>query len=531
MSVNSESYIFERSMEEKTEPESLISEKFYIDLNDNNSNNYNNQQLIFDLPSLALTDGFVSLSESVLRIPLQTTISSDTDLLNGFEHLLVGLKGTTACIIDSFQLTIDNRIVKTFSSHNEVPAYFKAITSMSSDYQKVAESLSNYSLDNGKPTYSNAQGEHQLGNNAVDVKNGRLSDLGDNVFQASANIINKSKSHFVKESAKKVTYNYLLEIPLKDTDEIFEKIPLSRGIYMKLSLQMHMGKTTFTSTAKAISALSSVTTYGVLPMYVNQSILTKTNGVLNAAGAGNVTIETAISKNSLSGAKNPLLAACQFHGCVYKPRLHQESVLNRRPPVKIDYNQPMFQTLRNVEPNTQFAFQISSSSSKSSYLLIHTRLSDTVNMNSDAVSNFASGTHNVPTSVMASPFSSSPMTTKAYSSLTQFQINIGGMPLFTRESLNIDYDFFNDNFRSFNALNGGKDKNESSGLINRETWEKLYGFIVIDLKRYELYANWVQPKDISVRAINNSPNKVDYMFFLMEEKDIKLDTSTGKLLI
>ena len=221
-----------------------------------------------------------------------------------------------------------------------------------------------------------------------------------------------------------------------------------------------------------------------------------------------------------------------MHLAVYKFILEEEQKLMQRKPVDINYNQLMYQTHRNVPANTQFNFQISSSSSRPSHLLIHTRLSDVINM-SESVrdAGFDNTTNAIPVGTMASPFSTSPMTTKPYSSLTQFQITVGGMPLFVRGPLNVDYDFYVDNFRSFNSLNAGKDMQDCSGLISREMWEKNYGFIVIDFKKYELFANWVAPKDISISATNNSPNQCDYMFFLAEQRDIKLDTATGKILI
>lgn len=247
-STNEHTYIFESAMEEKTKPEALVSEKFYIDLNDSNSSNYTNQQLIFDLPSLALADGYISLHESVLRIPLQTTIKSSAEILKAASvHKMVALKGTTSSIIDSFQLNVDNFPVKTFSSHNEIPTYFKKITSMSKDYETVATGISNFDLDGGVGTYTAVLGEHYIGNDAVAFKNSKINDIRDgagvagSAFQDESTIKTSLKSHFVVEDANTVTYNYLLEIPLSDIDELFSQIPLSRGLYMRLMMQMHMG--------------------------------------------------------------------------------------------------------------------------------------------------------------------------------------------------------------------------------------------------------------------------------------------------
>ena len=533
----SDQYIFDRAIESKEEPQAITSEqKYYLDLNDQNAHNYKNQQLIFDMPSAALVDGQTVLEDSILRVPYQVTATSTVDF--GDDAIvkdMVMLKGNATSIVDSMQIMLDNQVIRTFSSHSEVPAYFKLISSMSEDYKPVAESIVNQNLDTGVGTYTAAMGEHLVDNTAFAQKGARISDSADaSGFQDLVNMTNKSKSHYVRSTARKLTWNYLLEIPLKHLDELFEnKIPPSRGLYLKINLQIHAGTCTFVSTAKDITAASSVTTYGTLPFMVNpDAINAATHGVLAAAGAGTVKVEGGILRNSAAAANNPLLGTCQMHLAIYKPRLAEEQRLLQRKPVDINYNQVMYQTHRNVKPNTSFSFQISSSSSRPSHLLIHTRLSDVINM-SESVrdADFDNTTNAVPTGTMASAFSSSPCTTKPYSSLTQFQITVGGMPLFVRGALNVDYDFYADNFRSFNSLNGGKDVQDCSGLISKEMWEKNYGYIVIDLKKYEQFANWVAPKDISITATNNSPNQCDYMFFLAEQRDIKLDTATGKILI
>ena len=524
-------YVFEKAMEEKTTPQSIISEKYYLDLNDQNQGNYANQQLQFDCSSLGLQDAECSLADSIIRIPYQITVSSTTDL-NAANRDLVALKGNFTSIVDAMQIMIDNKVIKQFSSHSEIPAHFKLLTTMAKDYETVAAGTLNHALDVGFITFNNGMGERQVGNTAVADKCARLSHADDSVYLEDSSITNRKKSHYVKTSSKIVTYNYLIEIPLKDLDPIFESIPLSRGLYLKLNMQMHAGSCVFKSTAKVISEFTSNTAYGVLPFYINDAILDSTNGILASAGAGTVTIQAGISKNALAAASNPILNTCQLHACFYKPRASEEQSLRRRGVVEINYLQQMLQYHQNVLPRKAFQFQISSSSSRTAFLLIHTRLSDKINMGNDATAtSYTAGNTLVASSTMASPFTSSPFTTKYYSSLTQFQINIGGVPLFTRGALNFDYDMWNENFRAFNSLNGGQDKYDCSGLISREMWEKGYGYTVIDLRKYESYANWTLPKDISISAVNNSPNMCDYQFFLFEEKDFKLNTSTGEVLV
>ena len=206
-------FIFENAMDEKTRVDPLISDKIYLDIIDSNSNNYENVHLLFNMPSLALKNGIHDISDSVLRIPIQVTIKSDVAFNENEVHRMLNLKGDAASIIGSFQLHIDRKLVKAFVAHNEIPAYFRKITSMTEDYSKqMASSLSNFNLDDGVTSYTADKGEHQTGNTAVTKKCARLAEWNDaDPFRNMANMGNVKKSHFVRD-IKTITTPYVAHV-------------------------------------------------------------------------------------------------------------------------------------------------------------------------------------------------------------------------------------------------------------------------------------------------------------------------------
>ena len=520
-------YLFESAMSEKTEIPAILAEnKHYLNLPDSNSSNYDNQQLIFDLTSLSTQSSFISLSESVIEIPLQITLKGTENLEGNLKNVLA-LKGSSSVLVNSCQCMIDNQTIVNFCDRAEIPAVFKQLTTFSNDYENVMSNTDMLKKDDGKITYSTSLGE-TLTSSAVASKASLVDTYADSDFQKQTNILTAEKDHFI-QTDKLCTWNYVCRIKLRDLcDGIFEKINLARGVYLRLSLQMHQCVTSFKLNAGAVTSFSAVSTHNVCPYYLSQAVYnTGTHKLSAATGDNTITIRSAISKTIDSVSMNPLLTSCRFRAVAYTPVLEMERKLLSRSPIDIDYYQRYIHQ-HSVAANTQFQYQISSSSSRPSHLLIHTSLSN--NMSDDITSDAFGGTKQ-KVQISQSCFSCSPITTKAYSSLTNFNILIGGNPLFKRGNVSSDYEMFMDNFASLAALNGQRDVTQCSGLLNKEDYNSKYGYVLIDLKKYGSPAEWQSPKDISIIGTNNSPNKVNYIFQLFEMKDLKMDMATGKILL
>ena len=553
-------FIFENSMDkEKTREEPLISDKIYLDLMDNNQNNYKNVHLQFLMSSLALKNGILDIPESVIRLPIQVSVNSDVELNESVLHNVLNLKGDASSLINSFQLSIDRKLIKSFSTHNEIPCYYRKISSMTEDYaNQIASSQSNFALDDGDTAYLASMGEFQTGNTAFDNKCRITPKQDDNdLFRTNANMAQSKKAHYytqksettvgtdaASEKVTKVVYNYLMEIKLKDIDPIFNEIPLARGMYVELLFNMHDANCSFTSTAKVIKNLKVNSAYGVCPFYLNCDTLTSGNGLLTQAAEGKIEINYGISKtdasslNNIASVSNPILPHCEFHAVLYKPMMAIDTQLSSRGPVKITYDNCTYSEHKNVAPDGVIAYNLTSSIKKASYLLIHSKLSDNTNMNAIPSGTFSARPNGATLQssaigTWASPFTSAPFTCKKYAGggLTELNLKIGGDDYFQSKPRTILTEQFEDMFINFNTSNGGKSIRETSGLVNKDMWEKNYGVYFIDLKKYDLEAEWMKSTDIILSGRNNSPNTVDYTFFLYHEAEITLDVNTGMIVL
>jgi hypothetical protein len=176
-----------------------------------------------------------------------------------------------------------------------------------------------------------------------------------------------------------------------------------------------------------------------------------------------------------------------------------------------------------ITAGAAFSAKVSNSSSKMRYLLIHTSLSAGVNGAANAT-DLVGGVCSTANSV----FSSSPATCMPYASLTNIQCLVGGQPLY-ETPLTYTYEQFQQHFRGFASMNGGLANGLSTGIISEREWDTGYGYVVIDLSRYETDAADNVSKPLEVRATNNSSCTVDLNFFLMTEAEFSISTTTGKV--
>jgi hypothetical protein len=87
---------------------------------------------------------------------------------------------------------------------------------------------------------------------------------------------------------------------------------------------------------------------------------------------------------------------------------------------------------------------------------------------------------------------------------------------------------YNETFMAPNALDGGMDKSQSSGLVSQSLYEKQYGGIMMfNLEKYTTINEWVNSKDLQFSFKNTGLNSLDVMFQLFSSEDLTLDTNTG----
>ena len=189
----------------------------------------------------------------------------------------------------------------------------------------------------------------------------------------------------------------------------------------------------------------------------------------------------------------------------------------------IDYTDIRTARIPGVLSQANFTQEVETSLSNIRWLLLCPHLSSITN-GSSAPSNTTGGV----CSVSESPFTSAPATCMPHASVTNFQIKVGGKPLWDSPRV-YDYDMFMNEVRGNVSMNGGLQLGLSSGLIDQRKWAHGYGYIFVDLSRYGSDAEDLVSKGIRISGTNNTRCPVDYVCYIGHQQSFEISTSTGRI--
>ena len=547
-----DTYTIDESMSSKETDLSKISQKFYTRTPDVNGQNYSSSQINFNLPNLSTRDAFLSLRDSYVEFPYQIVVDSDIDWDTSAKCTFsAGLKGGFTQLVNSLSVTIDNNQVINFTDMSNIPLTYKIMSSFSQDDEaNLADSI-DFAMDNEASLgYSATEGEinnaikpatfdPEVGYESGQINGGLLkrqmrtsydpAGTEESKFTSEALTVTKRKSYYIRKTAKQLVYNIMVVLQLKFlTWDFFDKMPLTMGLFMRMTLGIHTGKVTFASSvAGAVSAIVPSSMYGCIPAQITPFQA----GLGQTANAGVITMSTGIVKTATSTSSS-LGTSANFVACFYKMRPQEESkYLSSMPTKRIDYTELATNRYLNVIPNQQITFQIGNSFSKIRWLLIHTSLSASINGSANASDTTFSAGNASAYSVFNSPFSSAPTTCMKSAHVSNFNVRVGGVNHYTENNVDYTYEMFLNEVRSSNSLLGGEQVGLTSGLISQKMWEEGYGYIFVDLSRKLSEADDTLPKAVEFIGRNNTLNVVDYICHVGYEKNIDVNISTGKIQI
>ena len=148
----------------------------------------------------------------------------------------------------------------------------------------------------------------------------------------------------------------MVTIPLKFISwDIFEKLPISKGMFLRISINMHQSKTTWkSSNAGAITEITATSQNGICPAIVSPFQA----GLGQTANAAVYTLQCGIVKTP-SSTDTPLGSVCNFVGAFYRmtPKA-EELYLSSNPVKRISYTDLAYNSLLGVNPSQSIQFQI-----------------------------------------------------------------------------------------------------------------------------------------------------------------------------
>jgi hypothetical protein len=526
----------------------------YTYITDSNSSSYN-QQVIFDLAGISNSGKYLDALQSFIVVPLVMTLTStegninNASLENAFS---ASLKNGFGNLIHSMQIECTNNSVVSTMSYSNMAINYKLLTEMSTNDTATMASTINFAKDDplsipykGSPS-SQGLGEcnntinQQLfnptagfGKSAYSQNKGRLERMVSTSYDPastgeSLGSLNQSGKNYVQKDGlgaggKTVNYYVLANIPLKMLSDFFAKLPLVKGAYFRLTLNLNVGCTTQMTVANGqFTSVSTSSQNGAVPYQISPLGAGFGLDIAGTVPSTGLELSIAIARNTINKSgitfTHPSITSCRFYGAMYDLTPQAESMyLSKSPTKKMLYEDFLsFQTL-GVGAGSNFNQVLSNSVSRITKIVGIPVISSTAN--------FAGSAGTIST--LASPFSSSPCTT-AKNPILNFNILLSGNNVF-QSNLNYTFEQFYQELHK-TGINGGSSTGMSSGLISQTDFEHGYRFLLADLSRTSSDATFNIAKSVQCTGTNSGDKAIDIYWFIFFEREVTIDIATGSLI-
>lgn len=551
----SDRYLYEATLKPEYDIEPVTDNKMLF-VQDQQGNSYNGQ-IIFDSSQISNSGHWIAWSEAYIEIPFVMSLKSSVDVTaatrNAFQ---LGLKNGYYQIIDSMQVDYNNSNIIQQQTFLNMYVNYKVLSTWSSNdllkYGAICgvnpDSPGSYSFI--ASTGANGDGYANNTNNqpAIGIANLAAPDSWNSGFQkrqrestawaavasfgsvptmvsvAAAKNVGKNFYGESSDAAAAKVYSYcvLATIRLKDICDFFDKCPLVKGAYMRITLNYNSNLSTVTYVAAGPTMVltSNVQQYGhTQPLMIASSVASNgMNSIVTSTG-GVLTVEGNVLRTAAMTATSPTsaLTSCRLYvpAKILSPVYERDLLLASRYS-KVKYNDIYSYAFSGVTSGSSFN-QLISNGLENPKLLV---LIPFANANSGV---FASVTN----PVYQSCFDSAPGTTTPLASLSQFQVQVGGVNVLTTYN-QYDYSNFLDEVVQDGSLNGGACTGLSSGLISEYMWSTAYRFHVCNIGR-RVPSEHGNAKSVIVQGVNNTAVTLDFICFVAYEKEMTIDISNGAI--
>jgi hypothetical protein len=372
-----------------------------------------------------------------------------------------------------------------------------------------------------------------FGKSAYSQNKGRLERMVSTSYDPastgeSLGSLNQSGKNYVQKDGlgaggKTVNYYVLANIPLKMLSDFFAKLPLVKGAYFRLTLNLNVGCTTqMTVAGGKFTSVSTSSQNGAVPYQISPLGAGFGLDIAGTVPSTGLELSIAIARNTINKSgitfTHPSITSCRFYGAMYDLTPQAESMyLSKSPTKKMLYEDFLsFQTL-NIPAGGNFNQVLSNSVSRITKIVGIPVIS--------SLANFAGNAGTI--SPLSSPFTSSPCTT-AKNPILNYNILLSGNNVF-QSNLNYTFEQFYQELHK-TGINGGSSTGMSSGLLSQTDFEHGYRFLLADISRTSSEATFNIAKSVQVTGTNAGDKALVVYLFIFFEREVTIDTATGSLI-
>lgn len=572
--------IYNMSTQSEGSP-AVFTKKDWLAILDNQNQSYQGNQAVIDTSQLANSNKYINYREAYVTIPLLLTATQPVGTAAQFApasstaaaDYAVGLKNWYGSIIHSFTCDYNGTTIIQQTPYIGLWNTFKLMTSLSQDdlvtqgcaigfFPDVATSVgftaatsgvggvgtaNNFNHEtvgtsiitpNTYTTYNSGLRKRQECWN-FDLSGVNPNGLAEYSTLATASNLNLLWKSYVitKQTGTLVGGTNLpgvwqcaitAQVYLKHLHSFFERIPLLKGVFMKLTMNLNQSSVNFTTvsvsattgTAGAVT-FSAVTVNsplgGVSPIML-ASGNTNGGGTVWGDSTGNI-VSLSVGKTCLNSTQaaltgviaSPLSASILLNVPAYSFNPVFEASYLSSPVKKIVYTDVYQYQVLNVADGAVYNNLVTNG---------------IANIKSVLVLPFFTKTSNQGLLPFQSPFDpAGGGPTSPLCLMTQFNIQISGQnAIYNTERY--EYEQFLNQFKGVNAINGGQEDGNTSGLVGQLDFDMEYCYYYVNCGRM-LPVEEAVPKSVNILGTNTSGKSIDMYIFVEYGVEVNVDILTG----
>jgi len=568
-----DSVVYEMSSSSESSP-SIFLRKDFVSIMDNNNSSYASNYVTLDTSALSNSNKYMNYRESYLSIPLLVTATATVaDPAWGTAatscDMAFGLKNNFASVIHSIQVDLQGSTIIQQTPFINLYNNFRLLTTLSwQDVATIGSSIGFYpdtstsfqfntlalpgaagigtcnnlnlatipvvsGAFNPQDSWNRGFYERQRANNfnpdALTGVGGTNAPSAFSVLTSTGNLTALYKSYIFNKTAGSATANafqicIMASVYLRHLHSFFDKMPLMKGIYMKITLQLNNATTSFTKAAlgNMTAAVPSVVvpSGGINPLMIASSHTA--NGGVSLVATSVYNISVSVGKTALGGvhsvAGNTVTTGVfassivlNVPSYVFSP-VYESAYLSS--PVKIiEYSDVYFYQVLNVAAGGLINQLITNGISGLKSCVI--------------IPFFTSGTAgNATISPLLSPFDcAGGGTTSPLAHLTNTNLQVSGQNVIYNNQKYV-YESFLNNLNGCNGVNGNQTDGIGSGLISQLDFENKYCYTFLNLERMLPIEKSV-PKSVVLQGQNTCQLSCDYFVFLEYGCEVSLNALSG----
>jgi len=560
---------------------SVFVKKDWLNILDNQSGNYQGNQSVVDTSQLANSNKYMNYREAYLAVPMvltATTSTAGTFLVapqsspTSADYVL-GLRNWFGSIIHSFTLDYNGTTIVQQTPFCSMYNCFKLMTTLSMADVEINGADMGFYPDNplsfgfasstasptvpttsttgneaGLGTYNNTiTGAFQVVSGAfgsflpfnegllarqryiafdpVGIGGGTTATAGQPYTELiSTSALNQQyKGYINAHTAQLLQYSIMATIHLKHIHNFFQNVPLLKGVFMKMTLNLNQTSLSITSsTGGTVWGASALTTGsrvvvnsalgGVSPIMIT-SDQAQAGIALNVDGTTTVSIAVGnkpVLSTQSSNISAVLPTSIQLYVPAYTFNPQYEDAYLSSPVKKIVYTD-IYQYQFNIGQGATFNQLITNG---------------IANIKSVLLIPYYTADENVGLNPYQSPFDDAGAgSTSPLCLITNFNVVVAGQNMIYNTQQR-SYEQFLHNLRGANSVNADLTDGLTSGLINKLGFEQKQCFYYVDCSRM-LPVEEAVPKSVSIIGTSSSLRSLQCFVFIEYGVEVSIDVLTG----